>query len=177
LFSFDPSLYRFTADEDVFLDEVEQACFLYFWEQANANTGQIEDRGSADGGTPRKASSVAATGFGLTALCVAARRRWEDAAAKVACGNARFAPRKHPTTSIFHFINGEAGQRIAVGYRVALSILMRRTHLQAYFDNKWDLATNFTSQSTGRGSAGGQTLPWVGYRTGIPEIAMGHLAG
>ena len=25
LFSFDPSLYRFTADEDVFLDEVEQA--------------------------------------------------------------------------------------------------------------------------------------------------------
>jgi hypothetical protein len=53
LFSFDPSLYRFTADEDVFLDEVEQACFLYFWEQANAKTGQIEDRGSADGGTPR----------------------------------------------------------------------------------------------------------------------------
>src|SRR5437016_7191788 len=81
LFAFDPSLYRFTADEDVFLDEVEQACFLYFWEQANPKTGQIEDRGSADGGTPRNASSVAATGFGLTALCVAARRGWEENAA------------------------------------------------------------------------------------------------
>jgi len=61
LFAFDPSLYRFTADEDVFLDDIEQASFLYFWEQANPKTGQVEDRGSADGGALRNASSVAAT--------------------------------------------------------------------------------------------------------------------
>jgi hypothetical protein len=116
LFGFDPSLYRFTADEDFFLDEVEQASFLYFWEQANPKTGQVEDRGSADGGSPRNASSVAATGFGLTALCIAARRGWEEDAAvrervKVTLNFAlRNIQNQHGF--FYHFINGETGQRI-----------------------------------------------------------------
>ena len=59
LFSFDPSLYRFTPDEDTFLEEMQQTTFLYFWEQANPKTGQVEDRGAADGGPLRNASSVA----------------------------------------------------------------------------------------------------------------------
>jgi hypothetical protein len=116
LFSFDPSLYRFTADEDVFLDEIEQASFLYFWEQANPKTGQVEDRGSADGGAPRNASSIAATGFGLTALCVAARRGWEEDTAvrervKVTLS---FALRnvQHQHGFLYHFVNGETGQRV-----------------------------------------------------------------
>jgi hypothetical protein len=116
LFSFDPSLYRFTADEDVFLDEIEQASFLYFWEQANPKTGQVEDRGSADGGAPRNASSVAATGFGLTAMCIAARRGWEEDAAvrervKVTLN---FALRnvQHQHGFLYHFVSGETGQRM-----------------------------------------------------------------
>ncbi len=116
LFSFDPSLYRFTPDEDVFLDEIEQASFLYFWEQANAKTGQIEDRGSADGGTPRNASSVAATGFGLTALCIAARRGWEEDTAvrdrvRVTL-NFALKTVQHQHGFFYHFVNGETGQRM-----------------------------------------------------------------
>ena len=42
LFSFDPSLYRFTPDEDTFLEEMQQTTFLYFWEQANPKTGLIQ---------------------------------------------------------------------------------------------------------------------------------------
>ena len=116
LFSFDPSLYRFTDDEDVFLDEVEQASFLYFWEQANSKTGQVEDRGSADGGAPRNASSVAATGFGLTALCIAARRGWEEDATvrervKVTLSFAlRNVQQQHGF--LYHFVSGETGQRM-----------------------------------------------------------------
>jgi hypothetical protein len=116
LFSFDPSLYRFTADEDAFLDEVEQACFLYFWEQANQKTGQVEDRGSADGGTPRNASSIAATGFGLSALCIAASRGWVEYAAvrdRVRT-TLSFALKtiQHQHGFLYHFVNGETGQRI-----------------------------------------------------------------
>ena len=116
LFSFDPSLYRFTPDEDLFLDEIEQASFLYFWEQANAKTGQIEDRGSADGGTPRNASSVAATGFGLTALCIAARRGWEEDTAvrdrvRVTL-NFALKTVQHQHGFFYHFVNGETGQRM-----------------------------------------------------------------
>ena len=152
LFSFDPSLYRFTADEDVFLDEVEQACFLYFWEQANAKTGQIEDRGSADGGTPRNASSVAATGFGLTALCVAARRGWEeDAAVRDRVRTTlSFALKniQHQHGFLYHFINGETGQRILnseVSPIDTCLFLCGALTCRAYFDDKEikDLATEF----------------------------------
>ena len=116
LFSFDPSLYRFTADEDVFLDELEQASFLYFWEQANPKTGQVEDRGSADGGALRNASSVAATGFGLTALCIAARRGWEEDTVireRVRLTlNFTLKNVQHQHGFLYHFVNGESGQRM-----------------------------------------------------------------
>ena len=116
LFSFDPSLYRFTPDEDTFLEEVEQTSFAYFWEQANTKTGQVEDRGAADGGALRNASSVAATGFGLTALCIAAQRGWEDGRAvqdrvKLTLNFAlKTVQQQHGF--FYHFVNGETGQRI-----------------------------------------------------------------
>src|SRR5262249_48855448 len=114
LFSFDPSLYRFTPDEEAFLEEVQQTTFLYFWEQANPKTGQVEDRGAADGGALRNASSVAATGFGLTALCIAAQRGWEDDTAirervKLTLSFA-LKTVQHQHGFLYHFVNGETGQ-------------------------------------------------------------------
>ena len=116
LFSFDPSLYRFTDDEDAFLDEVQQRSFLYFWEQANPKTGQIEDRGSADGGPLRNASSVAATGFGLTALCIGAHHGWEEdeAVRNRVKTTLRFALKsvQQQHGFLYHFVHAETGQRI-----------------------------------------------------------------
>jgi hypothetical protein len=60
--------------DDQFLDEIERAIFLYFWEQASAATGQVKDRAFAAGNDTRTVSSIAATGFGLTALCIADQR-------------------------------------------------------------------------------------------------------
>src|ERR1017187_10248051 len=57
-----------------FLDEIERAIFLYFWEQASPTTGQVKDRAFAAGNDTRTLSSIAATGFGLTALCIADQR-------------------------------------------------------------------------------------------------------
>lgn len=69
------------ADE-AFLEEVSRRAFRYFWEQANPNTGMVLDRARADASamdeTHRDVASIAATGFGLTALCIAAQRRWID---------------------------------------------------------------------------------------------------
>ena len=66
------------ADDDAFLDEMERAACLYFVEQASPATGQVLDRavnrnltGKLDS---RRMASVSATGFGLTALCIAAER-------------------------------------------------------------------------------------------------------
>jgi len=60
---------------DTLLDELVQSGFLYFWEAADPNTGLVKDRALADGQPDsRRIGSIAATGFGLTALCVGAER-------------------------------------------------------------------------------------------------------
>ena len=63
-----------------FLDDLEKQACLFFWEQANASNGQVLDRaannlnGAID---PRITSSIAATGFGLAALCIADKRGYQ----------------------------------------------------------------------------------------------------
>jgi hypothetical protein len=66
--------YTLTPEDDQFLNEVENACFLYFWEQGNPKTGMVQDRANVHGGNPGIVASIAATGFGLTALCIGVHR-------------------------------------------------------------------------------------------------------
>src|SRR5215213_10991170 len=69
---------------DAFLDDLQQRSFRYFWEQANPHTGLVPDRARMDGSplppSHQNVASIAATGFGLTALCIAADRAWIDQA-------------------------------------------------------------------------------------------------
>src|SRR5271154_6016140 len=69
--------YPLSPEDEAFLDDFEKRACLFFWEQASAKTGQVLDRARNDLGgkrDPRKMASIAATGFGLTALCIADRR-------------------------------------------------------------------------------------------------------
>ena len=59
------------------MEEIEHAAFLFFWEQADPNTGQVKDRAFAAGNDSRTVSSIAATGFGLTALCIGDQRGYQ----------------------------------------------------------------------------------------------------
>ena len=76
-FAFAGQAPRLNRDDESFLDDlIRQGC-LYFYEQASAATGQVLDRARNDGtGTRdiRRMASIAATGFGLTALCIAHSR-------------------------------------------------------------------------------------------------------
>ena len=72
--------HRLTREDDAFIEDLERRSFRYFWEQADPQTGLVPDRARMDG-TPldeshRNVASIAATGFGLTALCIAAERNW-----------------------------------------------------------------------------------------------------
>jgi hypothetical protein len=58
------------------LDQMQRASFDFFWNEADPKSGLVRDRANADGGDTRRMSSIAATGFGLTALCIAHRRRY-----------------------------------------------------------------------------------------------------
>jgi hypothetical protein len=76
-----PAYTRLLSDEDlVFLEEMEHAACLYFSEQVDPASGQVLDRAQNKNNTggldTRFVSSIAATGFGLTALCIADRRSY-----------------------------------------------------------------------------------------------------
>ena len=63
--------------DEAFLDDLERQGSLFFWEQASPVTGQVLDRARNDlagARDPRRMASIAATGFGLTALCIADHR-------------------------------------------------------------------------------------------------------
>ncbi|AEU38536.1 glucoamylase family protein [Granulicella mallensis] len=70
-----------TQEDDAFLDEMQRRGCLYFVEQAGAKTGQVLDRAASantDGKRdPRLMASIAATGFGLSALCIAEKRGYQ----------------------------------------------------------------------------------------------------
>src|SRR5579859_6060779 len=60
-----------THAQEALLEEVQRAICLFFWEQADPATGLVKDRALAAGNDTRIVGSTAATGFGLTALCIA----------------------------------------------------------------------------------------------------------
>ena len=70
--------YELTHEDIGFLDDLERLGCNYFLEQASPGTGQVLDRAKAFDPPgvrdSRRMASVAATGFGLTALCIADRR-------------------------------------------------------------------------------------------------------
>ena len=105
-----------STEDDEFLNEVEHASFLFFWEQGNSKTGMVKDRCNVR--TPRAgdAASIAATGFGLTALCVGAQRGFissGDALERV-FATLRFLWKKLPNHRgfFYHFANPETGERM-----------------------------------------------------------------
>jgi hypothetical protein len=58
--------------DDQFMDMIQRACFKYFWNEADQQTGLVKDSSKS------LHSSVAATGFGLTAMVIAAERNYHD---------------------------------------------------------------------------------------------------
>jgi len=75
---------RLTHADEAFLDDMERRGCLFFAEQASPRTGQVLDRArwvdSAGRLDSRKMASIAATGFGLTALCIADKRAYQPTA-------------------------------------------------------------------------------------------------
>ena len=64
----------FSPEDEQFLDDLERSNFLFFWEQASPQTGLIKDRCNARTTDTSVVASIASTGFGLTAICIAEKR-------------------------------------------------------------------------------------------------------
>lgn len=104
-----------STEDDQFLEEVEKASFLYFTEQADSVTGLVKDRCTVRAKDTSVVASIAATGFGLTALCIGHARGYltlNEARARVLT-TLRFVFEKMPNHRGFyyHFANVKTGER------------------------------------------------------------------
>lgn len=109
---------RPAAGDDLFLEDLSHRCFRFLYEQADATTGLVMDRARTDGTRePRAANmaTIAATGFALTGLCIAAERKWiksHEAAARVRTTLQSFDSKIENVHGWFyHFLDGTTGQR------------------------------------------------------------------
>jgi hypothetical protein len=107
------------SDNDL-LDDISRRSFRYFWEQSDPTTGLVLDRVRVDGRPDddpnhRSVSSIAATGFGLTSLAIAADHRWisqESARQRVLTTLRFFADRApHEHGWFYHFVDASTGER------------------------------------------------------------------
>ena len=109
------STYRLPARDSAFLDDLQRRAVRYFVEQTDPATGLTLDRSSVDGGIGDSPSSVAATGFALTAWCIADARGWVhpgDALKRVR-HTLRFLVQHHAHEHgfFYHFVDGSTGKR------------------------------------------------------------------
>ncbi len=105
-----------SSRDDQFLEDLERTNFLFFWEQASPQTGLVKDRANVRSNDTSVAASIAATGFGLTAICIAQKRgyvSYADARLRV-LRTLSFLWHKLPTHRgfFYHFANVNTGERI-----------------------------------------------------------------
>jgi hypothetical protein len=106
----------FSQDDEQLLEELERASFRYFWERTDPQTGLVKDRHNVRQDDHGVVASIAATGFGLTALCIGEKRGFvspPDARGRV-LATLRFLWNKLPNHRgfFYHFANINTGERL-----------------------------------------------------------------
>ena len=112
-----PVAAPYQGTDDQLLDEIQRRCFQFFWNETNPATGQVKDRALLNGHDTRTMSSIAATGFALTALCIGDSRGYGktvDIANRVKT-TLQFLYSRMPNVHGFyyHFVDMNSGQRWA----------------------------------------------------------------
>jgi hypothetical protein len=112
-----PKGIPYPGTDEQLLDEIQRGSFQFFWNETNPETGQVKDRALLNGNDRRNMASIAATGFGLTALCIGDSRGYAkrlDIIQRVR-NTLRFLHDKMPNVHgfYFHFVDMNTGQRWA----------------------------------------------------------------
>ena len=101
---------------DRLLDEIERRACLYFYEQGDSVTGLVRDRARAEGPDHRRVASIAATGFGLSAMAIGDTRGYvSHSAAETRVTRALEFLAAHPGHErgfFYHFLDVQTGERV-----------------------------------------------------------------
>lgn len=127
---------------DRLLDEIERRACRYFYEMADPQTGLVRDRASANEPYAPSAASIAATGFGLTALGIAASRKYIErpvAEARVLTTLKFLTERADQEHGFFyHFLDSDTGKRIWKSEASSVDtswLLCGVLHARGFWDN------------------------------------------
>jgi hypothetical protein len=124
----------YEGTDEQLLEEIQKASFEFFWNEAEAKSGQVRDRANATtplkpkeglNGAPTTApesshdhyrmSSIAATGFGLSALCIGERRGYRSSKeiTERVRNTLRFIANDlpHEHGFFYHFVDIDSGKR------------------------------------------------------------------
>ena len=138
------------GDSDPYIDATARLAFDYFWTEANPANGLVKDRS-----TPGSASSIAAVGFGLSAITVAADRGWITRAQAVERTLATLdffatCPQSPAATDVcgyrgffYHFLDMQTGRRQGTNELSTIDtalLLGGVLHASRYYDGDGDEA-------------------------------------
>ena len=122
---------RLAAEDDAFLEDLSRRSFQFFWDASDPNTGITREHLYWDGSPypveKRDVGSTGATGFGITALCIAAERGWvpREKARERALNTLRYyadrAPNEHGW--FYHWLNVVKGERTGANFDTAVLAL------------------------------------------------------
>src|SRR5579872_3784845 len=122
--------------------EMERRACRFFYEQTDPETGFVKDRATHTEPDTHTISSIAATGFGLSALCVAHANRFlnpSDARKRV-LKTLEFLARQMPHEHgfYFHFVDMHTGERAFKSEVSSIDtalLLLGVLHARAYFES------------------------------------------
>jgi hypothetical protein len=102
--------------DEAFLDEIQQRVVIYFWQEADPQTGLVKDRAGNFEPDNYTVSSTAAVGFGLVALAIGESRGWlsHKQAYQRTLTTLRFLRDElpHEHGFYYHFVDYQTGQRV-----------------------------------------------------------------
>jgi hypothetical protein len=124
------------------LIEMERRACLFFYEHADPGTGLVKDRARHTGPDTHTISSIAATGFGLSAMCIAHANSFlrPPEAQKRAQQTLEFLARRMPHEHgfFFHFVDMHSAERrfnSEISSIDTAILLLGVLHARAYFDS------------------------------------------
>lgn len=110
----EPKRVRYRGSDDDLMEEIEKGAFDFFWTEAGTS-GQVKDRALLNGRDTHTMASIAATGFGLTGLCIGHARRYRNTQeiTERMRQTLRFIWEKlpHEHGFYYHFVDIQDGQR------------------------------------------------------------------
>ena len=104
-----------TPDPDWLLSEMSQRAFDFFWNESHVETGLTKDRANNTTSDTYKVSSIASTGYALTALCLRVTQgsiSYEQGYERARLTLQFLLDMPHEHGFLYHFVNWATGERV-----------------------------------------------------------------